>query len=255
MRLACVTVPNFRIALERTRAPELGRTVAIGEPPPGANEIIDCSPEATVLGIRTGMPLRDARTVVPDLVVLPPDPIHYSQSFDRLLDAIEDAEPFVEPGEAGSAFAAIDPNADASAQQDAGERLLHAVQERSGIEASVGVGEGKFIAWIAATVSAPSEVSVVPAGCEQQFLAPLSTSFLLVSYEAQRKLALYNVRTIGEIAAMPIGALQAQFGREGKRLWQLARGIDVDPFLPRRRHEPITATLIMPAPTVNSGAL
>jgi len=68
-----------------------------GEPPPGANEILDCSPEASALGIRNGMPLRDARTVVPDLVVLPPDPIYYSQSFDRLLDAIEDAEPFVEP--------------------------------------------------------------------------------------------------------------------------------------------------------------
>src|SRR5947209_3683801 len=178
MRLACVTVPNFRIALERARAPELAdRPVAIGEPPPAANEILDCSPEATALGIRIGMPLRDARTIVPDLVVVSPDPIFYSQSFDRLLDAIEDAEPSVEPGEAGSAFAAVDPNADASAQQDAGERLLHAVQERSGIDASVGVGEGKFIAWIAATVSAPGEVVVVPAGCEQQFLAPLSTSF------------------------------------------------------------------------------
>ena len=54
MRLACVTVPNFRIALERARAPELaGHPVAIGEPPPGANEIIDCSPEASALGIRT----------------------------------------------------------------------------------------------------------------------------------------------------------------------------------------------------------
>src|SRR5437899_5189461 len=106
MRLACVTVPNFRIALERARTPELaGHAVAIGEPPPGANEIIDSSPEAAALGIRTGMPLRDARTVVPDLDVLTPDPIYYSQSFDRLLDAIEDAEPFVEPGEAGSAFA------------------------------------------------------------------------------------------------------------------------------------------------------
>ena len=256
MRLACVTVPNFRIALECTRAPQLAcRPVAIGEPPPGANEVIDCSPEAAALGIRTGMPLRDARTVVPDLVVLPPDPIFYSRSFDDLLAAIEDAEPAVEPGEAGSAFAAIDPNTDAPAQQNAGERLLQMVRERSRIEASVGIGEGKFIAWIAATVSAPSEVAVVPGGCEEQFLGPLSTSFLPVSYEAQRKLGLYNLRTIGDVAALSIGALQAQFGREGKRLWQLACGIDVEPFLPRRRQELVTGILTMPAPTVNSSAL
>ena len=256
MRLACITVPNFRIALECARAPELARRpVAIGEPPPGANEVIDCSPEAAALGIRIGMPLRDARTVVPDLVVLPPDPIFYSRSFDDLLAAIEDAEPAVEPGEAGSAFAAIDPIADAAAQQDAGERLLQMVRERSRIEASVGIGEGKFTARTAATVSTPGEVGVVPAGCEQEFLAPLSTSFLPVSYEAQRKLGLYKLHIIGEVAALPVGALQAQFGREGRRLWQLARGIDTEPFVPRRRQEPVAGTLTMPAPTVNSGAL
>jgi len=256
MRLACVTVPNFRIALERRRAPRLAkRPVAIGEPPPGENQVLDCSPEAAALGIRAGMPLRDARTIVPDLVLLPPDPIFYSRASESMLDALEAAEPLVESGEPGTTFAAIDPHADAVAESGAAERLVRAILAASGVRASAGVGEGKFVAWAAATVSAPGEVSVVPAGSEQRFLAPLSTSFLPVSYDAQRKLALYGLRTFGDVAQLEIGPVQAQFGREGRTLWELARGIDPTPFLPRERREPISGSLTMPAPTVNGAAL
>jgi DNA polymerase-4/protein ImuB len=256
MRLACLTVPNFRIALERARKPELGGcAVAIGEPPPGANEILDCSPEASALGIRNGMPQRDARTLAPDLRILPPDPIYYSRSFDSLLDAAEDAEPLVEPGDEGTAFAAVDPYADDDAQVEAGSRLLRAIAGRTGVKASVGIADGKFVAWCAAVVSAPGEATVVPAGQEAAFVAPLGTSFLPAPYEVHRKLALYGMRTLGDIAALEIGALQAQFGREGRRLHGLVRGIDPTPFLPRTRIEPVAGSLTMPAPTVNSAAL
>ena len=256
MRLACVTVPNFRIALERERAPQLAaRPLAIGEPPPGANTVLDCSSEAAALGVRTGMPLRDARTIAPDLVLLPPDPVFYARAFDALLDALEDAEPAIEPGDDGVAFAAIDPNADEAGEWRAATRLVTAVRDSAGVTACAGIGEGKFIAWCAATVSAPGEAAIVPAGAEQAFVAPLAASFLPVTYETQRKLALYGLRTIGDIARLPASAVQAQFKYEGARLHGLAHGIDRTPFVPRARREPVGATLTMPAPTVNSGAL
>jgi DNA polymerase-4/protein ImuB len=257
MRLACITVPSFRIAFERARAPELrGRPLAIGEPAPaGENKIIDCSAEAAALGVRAGMPLRDARSITTDLVLLPPDPVAYGRASDALLGAIEDAEPLVEPGEPGTAFAAVDPRAGLDSEQRALEHLLLAVRAGAGLAASAGSGEGKFIAWTAATVSAPGETSVVPAGKEHAFISPLSTAFLPVSYEAQRKMALYALRTIDDVAALEIGALQSQFGREGKRLWELARGIDPAPFLPRQRLEPVCGSIAMPAATVDAGAL
>jgi DNA polymerase-4/protein ImuB len=256
MRLACITIPNFRIALERQRDGSLrNRAFAIGEPPPGGNTIIECSPEAAALGVRNGMSLRDARTVAPDLTLLPPDPVYYSRSYDGLLLALEDAEPLVEPADDGTAFAAVDPNADAAGEQDAAARLVRTVHEAAGIDASAGVGEGKFVAWVAAAVSAPGEAATVPSGNEAAFLAPLSTSFLPVSFETQRKLGMYGLRTIGDVARLEIGPLQAQFGREGRRLWELARGIDTSPFAPRERNEPVTGSIAMPAPTVNTGAL
>jgi DNA polymerase-4/protein ImuB len=256
VRLACVTVPNFRIALERARAPGLrGRPLAIGEPPPGENAVVDCSPESAALGVRTGMPLRDARTLVPDLLLVSPDPIFYGRQFEALLAALETAEPLVEPGDDGVAFAALDPCASPDVEWRAAARLVEAVRESASVEATAGAGAGKFVAWAAAAVSAPGDANVVPAGREAEFLAPLSVAFLPASYAAQRKLALYGVRTIGELAQVEVGPLQAQFGAEGRRLWQLARAIDDAPFLPRARREPVAGSLSMPAPTVNSAAL
>jgi DNA polymerase-4/protein ImuB len=256
MRLACVTVPHFRIALERGRAPQLaGQPLAIGEPPPGANTVLDCSPEAAARGVRIGMPLRDARTVAQDLVLLPPDPVFYARAFEALLDALEDAEPAIEPGDDGVAFAAVDPIADEACEWRSAMRLVAAVRDSAGVAACAGIGEGKFIAWCAATLSAPGEATIVPAGAEQAFVAPLSASFLPVSYEAQRKLSLYGLRAVGDVARLPLGSVQAQFKHEGARLHRLARGIDRAPFVPRARREPVGATLTMPAPTVNSGAL
>ena len=256
MRLACVAVPNFRIAIERERTPSLiGLPVAIGEPPPGNNQIIDCSPEATALGVRIGMPLRDARTLAPDLTLLPPDPVFYSRCFDAMLAAIEGAEPLVEPGDLGVAFAATDPQADTPAQQQAAARLIQSVRASINVMSYIGVGEGSFIARLAASLHPADGIHLVPAGCEQEFIAPLSTSSLPVSYDVHRKLALYGLRTIGEVAQLSLGAVQAQFGREGRRLWELARGISSESFRPRQRTEALASSLAMPAPTVNSAAL
>lgn len=256
MRLACIAIPNFRVALERSRAPQIaGRPLAIGDPPPGANQVLDCSPEAAVLGVRHGMSLRDASTVAPDIILLPSDPVFYARVRDALLGAIEQAEPRVEPADDGIAFAAIDPQAVEDAQWRSAERLLCAVRDSADVEASAGIAEGKFVAWCAGAVSAPGEAAIVLPGNEAAFLAPLSTAFLPVSYETHRRLALYGLRTIGDVARLPLGAVQAQFGAEGKRLWELVRGIDRAPFLPRERTDPVAATLQMPAPTVNTAAL
>jgi DNA polymerase-4/protein ImuB len=256
MRLACLTVPNFRIALERRRAPQYARCpLAIGEPPPGENTILDCSPEASALGVRTGMPLRDARTLAPDLVLLPPDPVFYARSFDAILDALEDVEPYIEPGDDSTIYAALDPAAGNDAQLAAVERLVAAVRQTAGIIANAGAGEGQFVARCAALTPGTGVATVVRQYDEAEFVASLNASLLPVPYETQRKLALYGLRTIGDIARLPLGALQAQFGRQGVHLFELSRGIDHTPFRPRERKMPIVAMLAMPAPTVNAAAL
>lgn len=96
---------------------------------------------------------------------------------------------------------------------------------------------------------------IVPPGEAAAFLAPLPVELLPVSAEMGRRLRLLGLRTLANLAALPAGAVQAQFGREGLRAWRLASGNDDAPLIPRTRAVDPEEHLDLPAPTADLGAL
>jgi DNA polymerase-4/protein ImuB len=201
---------------------------------------------------------------------LDPDPARYQDAFEAVLRALEGISPLVEAAELGHAYVGVDGleglHRDEMALGDAlvqaclpdrqAVRLAHGQGRPAGsLLPSVGLGEGKFVAWAAAVTSAPGEACVVPAGRETAFLSPLDVSLLPCSPDTLRRLELLGLRTIGDLAALPLGAVQAQFGPEGRRLWELAHGLDREPLRPRRHEESASERLTFPDPTVSTGAL
>jgi DNA polymerase-4/protein ImuB len=104
-------------------------------------------------------------------------------------------------------------------------------------------------------VSAPSEVCLVPPGQERRFLAPIDVSVLPCSRDTLRRVELFGLRTMGDLASLPVGAVQAQFGSEGRHCWELAWGIDREPLRPLRREESIREHLAFYAPLISREAL
>jgi nucleotidyltransferase/DNA polymerase involved in DNA repair len=271
MRIACALIPHFPVAVERRGDPALGGlSLVIGGTclPAGRRSdqrkaVLDCSPEAEVQGVRAGMPLRQALAVCRDAVFLPPHPSRYSDVFDSVLDALEGFSPEVEQASLGRAYL----NAGGLARHyegelDLGERIIRSLRETTGLVAGVGIAEGKFVAWAAAVTSEVGQaclpvgtVCTVPAGKEGEFLQPLDVSLLPASPDTLRRLDLYGLRTMGDLASLPPGPLQAQFGGEGMRLWELARGVDNEPLRPRRREEVLSETLRFPTAAVSVEAL
>ena len=257
MRIACVLIPHFPAAVERWRDPALrGRPLVIGETPDQRKAVLDCSPEAEAQGVRAGMPLRQALALCREAVFLPPHPSRYSDVFDSMLVVLEGFSPEVEQAPLGRAYL----NAGGLARHyegelDLGERIIRSLKEATGLVAGVGIAEGKFVAWAAAVTSAPGQVCTVPAGKEGEFLQPLDVSLLPASPDTLRRLDLYGLRSMGDLASLPPGLLQAQFGGEGTRLWELARGVDSEPLRPRRREEVMSETLRFPTAAVSVEAL
>ena len=255
MRIACILIPHFPVAVERRRDPSLcRRPVVIGDD--RRKGVLDCSPEAEARGVRIGMPLRQALALCRDAVFLAAHPALYRETFDSVLDVLENFSPEVEDSGPGCACL----NADGLAlhyegELDMGERIIRSLRDATGLAASVGIAEGKFVAWTAAVTSDPGSVCTVPSGKEADFLRPLDVSLLPASPDTLRRLPLYGLRTIGDLAALPIGPVQAQFGREGKRLWELARGVDGETLRPRRKEEVLTESVRFPAPAVSVEAL
>ena len=277
MQIACVNVPRFAVEAERQRSFDpstlrlrsgqaplrtgsaqdiAARLILIGE-----TKVLDCSLGAEASGVRPGMRMSEAIGLCrrPDgrasarAVVLPPDVPYYRRRFEEVLDVLERFSPEVEAGDTGTAYLSL--RGLAGEPGAFGEGLIAALHGRTGFMAAVGAAGGKFAARVAATTTRPGLAKTVAAGEEAAFLAPLSIEHLPLSDSARWRLRLLGLKTMGDIAALPLGAFQAQFGPEGKRCWELARGIDGEPLLPRVKEETVVRRLQLPAAAVTLEAI
>jgi nucleotidyltransferase/DNA polymerase involved in DNA repair len=257
VRVGCVWVPHFPVAVERRNRVALNRRpVIIGETMERRSTVLDCSTEAEAQGVRVGMPLRPALSLCSSASFLPPDLPRYGDGFDQILRALENVSPLLESAALGCAFVGLDGlNGHYRDEMALGDALAQAVRRASDLMPSVGLAEGKFTARMAAVVTAAGEVCLVPKGQERRFLAPIDVSLLPCSADTLRHLELFGLRTIGELASLPLGAVQAQFGSEGRRIWELAQGIDREPLRPLRWEESIREHLAFYAPLISREAL
>src|SRR3990172_1806878 len=249
MPIACVHIPRFAVEVERQRRSDIAtRSVLIGE-----GGVFDYSLGAETSGVRRGMRMSEAIGLCHRAVVLPPDLPHYQHRFDDVLDFLGERSPAVEAGGIGTAYLSLD-GLPVETQTFA-EELIDGLHRRLGFRASVGVAEGKFAARVAAQTTRPGLVKAIPPGKEAAFLASLPVDHLPMSDSMRWRLRLLGLETIGDIARLPLGAFQQQFGPEGKLCWELAGGIDNEPLAPRVREETIVRRLEMPAPSVSLEAI
>jgi nucleotidyltransferase/DNA polymerase involved in DNA repair len=251
MRIAAVFLPHLPCAAEALRDPSLaGRPLVIGDSH-NARSVLDCSGPAHAAGVRPGMQVRQAMSRCPDAAFLPPDPAYYRDLWDSALAALDEVSPEVEDSRLGRAYLNVAGlEGHYHDDLDLGDAVVQAVRGATGLEPSAGIGDSRFVAFAAAVVSAPAEVTVVPRGRGAAFLAPLDVSLLPVSGETLRRLEALGIESIGEVAAVSAEALLTQFGREGSSLWELAHGADSGPLRVRRRVEVLEESVSFEAPVV-----
>ena len=246
MKIACINIPRFAIEAERQRRRDIGaRLVLLGD-----STVLDCSLGAEVSKVRRGMRMSEAIGLCPNAVVLRPDAPLYERLFSEVLDFLETASPEVEGSGPGTAYVGL--GGLPTPPKRWGEDVIAGVHKRFGVMPAVGVANGKFPARVAATVTRPGAMKLVGEGDEAAFLAPLTIEHLPASEGMRWRLGMLGIGTIGEVARLPIGAIQAQFGPEGKLCWELAQGRDGEPLRPRVREQTIVRRMQLPAPAIST---
>lgn len=96
---------------------------------------------------------------------------------------------------------------------------------------------------------------MVPPGTGPAFLARLPVELLPVPGEMRRRLHLLGLRRLGDLAALPFGAVQAQFGPDGARAWRLVSGVDDGRVTARRKAEEPEESIDLPAPTAERAVI
>jgi nucleotidyltransferase/DNA polymerase involved in DNA repair len=190
------------------------------------------------------MTIRAALGRCPDAAVLPPDPVLYRNRWEVIVAALGQISPEVEDTGWGSAY--LNAGGLQSHYPDeaaVGYAIIEAVEVAANLEAAVGLADGKFLARAAASTVAPREVRVIPPRDGAGFLAPLAVSLLPLEPPIIERMRLLGLEQIGDLAPLTVPELQSQFGFEGRRIWELAHGIDAEPLRPRRHANPLQTTI------------
>lgn len=214
-----------------------GRPVAVGGQCRGV--VLSASMEARRLGIRPGWPVGRARRAVPDLVVVPAHFELYERFFDEILWLCREATPLVEPASVGAAWLDLTGTERVNARHPRAvmERIQATVRQWLHVSISTGLASNKLVSRLAARVRKPAGHLAVPAGQERAFLAPLPVAALPgLNREALEALELAGIRSIGQLASIPVEALEAVLGRRALPLIRQAQGIADEPVGARRKN-------------------
>ena len=216
----------FFASVEQRDDPRLrGRPVIVG-----GGVVLAASYEAKARGVRTAMGCRRARLLCPDAVVVPPRMSAYAEASRQLFAVFDDTSPVVEGLSIDEAFIDVrGMERIAGTPPQIAARLRVAVRERVGLPVSVGVARTKFLAKVASGVAKPDGLLVVPPDRELEFLHPLPVECVWgVGPATTGRLHAWNVRTVGQLAALSESTLTAMLGHGvGRHLHALAHNRDV----------------------------
>jgi DNA polymerase-4 len=199
---------------------------------------------ARTYGIRSAMPMFEARRRCPDAIIIRPNMTKYVQVGREVRRAMFSLTPLVEPLSIDEAFLDLSGTERLHGKSAAKALAGFAIQvERNfGITVSIGLAANKFLAKIASDLDKPRGFAVLGTTEAVSFLASKPVGFIYgVGAVSAAKLAGDGFRTIADLQRADEHDLMRRYGEEGLRLWRLARGIDKRSVDPERDTKSISA--------------
>ena len=220
----------FFASVEQGFAPPLrNKPVVVGGTENQRGVVHTASYDARKKGVRTGMPLKQAKKLVPDAIFLKGNFEHYKAVSRVLQDIYHQFTPTIEMTSLDDAY--LDLTGTHNVHKRTGVEIAGTIQrqivESLNLTVSCGIGPNKLLARVASGRNKPHGITYVPSGMELAFLHPLSVEELPgIGAVAKERLHQIGVFTIGELARLPKIALMQWFGANGKKFWEMANAID-----------------------------
>lgn len=211
--------------------------------------VVTSSYEARARGVRTGMTVRQAQRVCPELILIAPDfdlYRKYSRGFLRIAGSYT---PLVEAVSIDECYLDITGSGQFGTPLQIAEAIQRRVREELSLPCSIGIAPNKLLAKMASDMRKPNAITVlrrreVPALLWDK---PCQTLFG-IGRKTAAKLERMNIRTIGQLAAADAALLKEKFGVYGEWMKRAAHGIDDSPVEPiREAAKSIGHTTTLPA--------
>ena len=199
--------------------------------------------EARPFGIQSAMSAARAGRLCPQAVFVAPDFTRYRAVSLRVREIFKRHTDLVEPLSLDEAYLDVTRNKRALASATEVARYIRAeIEEETRLTASAGVAPNKFLAKIASDWRKPDGLFVIQPPAVLDFLAPLAVRKLPgVGPATDTMLRELGVVTVADLRTRPVAELETRFGRFGRRLYNLARGVDNNVVSPDRPRKSLSA--------------
>jgi len=228
----------FFCAVEELYNPSLaGKPFAVGGSPDARGVVASCSYAARKFGIHSAMPMSQAVKVCPNLTIIKSHHRQYSKISTKVMQQVHALTPFVEQISIDETFFEVSDLPESG--EHIAKKLQASIMRLYGLPSSIGVATNKLVAKIANDFGKasytgdfpPNAITVVPAGLESDFLAPLPVDALWgIGTKTAGRLNDLGINTIGDLAKIPETKLVEMFGKHGSKLAIRAKGIDNRPL-------------------------
>ena len=227
-----VDMDCFYAAIEERDDPGLrGMPIAVGGTPDSRGVVAACNYEARRFGIHSAMASSQARKLCRELVFIKPRMDVYQQVSQEIRKVFYEYTDLIEPLSLDEAFLDVtESHIHQGSATYIAQAIRHRIYQKTELRASAGVAANKFLAKIASDWNKPDGLFVVSPDNSDNFVRRLPVKRIFgVGRVTARKLADMGIELCEDLRAYSVEELSLQFGRFGKRLYELSRGIDDRP--------------------------
>jgi DNA polymerase-4 len=229
---------SFFVSVERLKNRALvGKPVIIG----GNSDrgvVASCSYEARSFGIHSAMPMKQAKQLCPNAIIIRGDSQLYSDYSKDVTSIIAESVPLYEKSSIDEFYIDLTGMEKFFGSWKLAMALKERILKETGLPISFGLASNKTVSKVATGTAKPSGQRKVEFGDEIPFLAPLSVRKIpgvgAETYKTLRGLGIQYIKTLQE---MPMELLFKTLHKPGIDLWKKAQGIDnrkVEPYQERK---------------------
>lgn len=251
-----IDLDSFFVSVERLINPRLlGKPVLVG----GSGDrgvVASCSYEAREYGIHSAMPMRTARLLCPEAVIVRGDSALYSKYSDMVTEIIREDVPLYEKTSIDEFYIDLTGMERFFGTYKLATELRQRITRETNLPISFALSSNKTVSKVGTGEAKPNGQKQIPFGTEKTFLAPLSIRKIpMVGEKTYGLLRGMGISWIHTLQEMPMELLQQVLGENGQLIWRKANGIDQSPVIPYSERKSISSERTFEKDTIDVIAL
>lgn len=191
-----------------------------------------CSYETRQFGVHSGMPMKMARILCPEAIVIRGNSSVYTKFSEMITEIIKEQAPLFEKSSIDEFYVDVTGMDKFFGCYKWAKELREKIIRESKLPISFGLSINKTVSKVGTTEAKPNNFINIPDGFEKGFLAPLSVKKIPMvgnkTYHLLRSMGIEKVKTVQE---MPMELMESVMGKNGISLWKKAQGVDNSPVI------------------------